>query len=168
MRVSIRGLDYNCAMSKRNIFLIGLMAVGKSTVGRQLAQHHRGRHEVRVGAHGPGYNARRRARVKVGRSAHSGRQPGRQPACMHCMHKNRLNFSDLAGRSILRFFRAGSRQQIVDQGSGISQHRKKYSCTAVSNTSRPVFLERKTNRPICCPAGWLIPEKSAEFRESIC
>ena len=25
-------------MSKRNIFLIGLMAVGKSTVGRQLAQ----------------------------------------------------------------------------------------------------------------------------------
>jgi hypothetical protein len=31
-----------------------------------------------------------------------------------------------------------------------------------------VFLERKTNRPICCPAGWLIPEKSAEFRESIC
>ena len=29
-------------------------------------------------------------------------------------------------------------------------------------------LERKTNRPICCPAGWLIPEKSAEFSESIC
>ena len=29
--------------------------------------------------------------------------------------------SDLAGRSILRFFRAGSRQQIVNQGSGISQ-----------------------------------------------
>eukprot|EP01048_Picozoa_sp_COSAG05_P013224 COSAG05_NODE_1388_length_5007_cov_2.253260_2_plen_154_part_00 len=23
------------------------------------------------------------------------RGPGRQPACMHCMHKNRLNFSDL-------------------------------------------------------------------------
>ena len=38
MRVSVRGLDYTCAMSKRNIFLIGLMAVGKSTVGRQLAQ----------------------------------------------------------------------------------------------------------------------------------
>eukprot|EP01047_Picozoa_sp_COSAG01_P130005 COSAG01_NODE_59528_length_299_cov_29.355000_1_plen_27_part_10 len=26
-----------------------------------------------------------------------------------------------------------------------------------------MFSERKTNRPICCPAGWLIPEKSAEF-----
>ena len=37
-----------------------------------------------------------RARVKVGRSAHFRRQPGRQPACMHCMHKNRLNFSDLS------------------------------------------------------------------------
>jgi hypothetical protein len=32
-----------------------------------------------------------------------------------------------------------------------------------------MFSERKTNRPICCPAGWLIiPEKSAEFSESIC
>jgi hypothetical protein len=30
-----------------------------------------------------------------------------------------------------------------------------------------MFSERKTNRPICCPAGWLIPEKSAEFSESI-
>eukprot|EP01047_Picozoa_sp_COSAG01_P047336 COSAG01_NODE_4512_length_4964_cov_2.390545_1_plen_27_part_10 len=26
-----------------------------------------------------------------------------------------------------------------------------------------MFSERKTNQPICCPAGWLIPEKSAEF-----
>eukprot|EP01047_Picozoa_sp_COSAG01_P131894 COSAG01_NODE_61685_length_288_cov_0.973545_1_plen_51_part_10 len=32
-----------------------------------------------------------------------------------CLLIDRLNFSDLAGRSILRFFRAGSRQQIVDQ-----------------------------------------------------
>eukprot|EP01047_Picozoa_sp_COSAG01_P054745 COSAG01_NODE_6018_length_3899_cov_14.690263_4_plen_32_part_00 len=31
-----------------------------------------------------------------------------------------------------------------------------------------MFSERKTNRPICCPDGWLIPEKSAEFSESIC
>ena len=31
-----------------------------------------------------------------------------------------------------------------------------------------MFSERKTNRPICCPAGWLIPEKSAEYmRRSI-
>ena len=37
-----------------------------------------------------------RARVKVGRSAHFRGQPSRQPACMHCMHKNRLNFSDLS------------------------------------------------------------------------
>ena len=37
-----------------------------------------------------------RARVKVSRSDHFRRQPGRQPACMHCMHKNRLNFSDLS------------------------------------------------------------------------
>ena len=37
-----------------------------------------------------------RARVKVGRSAHFRRQPGRQPACMHCMHKHRLTFSDLS------------------------------------------------------------------------
>eukprot|EP01047_Picozoa_sp_COSAG01_P028687 COSAG01_NODE_1937_length_8860_cov_72.309325_1_plen_28_part_10 len=28
-----------------------------------------------------------------------------------------------------------------------------------------MFSERKTNRPICCPAGWLIPSKSAEFSE---
>jgi hypothetical protein len=34
-----------------------------------------------------------------------------------------MNFSDLAGRSILRFFRAGSRQQIVDQGSASQQLR---------------------------------------------
>eukprot|EP01047_Picozoa_sp_COSAG01_P045299 COSAG01_NODE_4161_length_5283_cov_38.647184_2_plen_65_part_00 len=33
---------------------------------------------------------------------------------------------------------------------------------------RAMFSERKTNRPICYPAGWLIPEKSAEFSESIC
>ena len=37
-----------------------------------------------------------RARVKVGRSAHFSRQAGRQQACMHCLRKNRLNFSDLS------------------------------------------------------------------------
>jgi hypothetical protein len=31
-----------------------------------------------------------------------------------------------------------------------------------------MFSEQKTNRPICFLAGWLIPEKSAEFSESIC
>ena len=36
--VSIHGLDYTCTMSKRSIYLVGLMAVGKSTVGRQLAK----------------------------------------------------------------------------------------------------------------------------------
>ena len=51
-------------------------------------------HDARISfGHRPlGHCMPARARVKFGRSAHSGRQPGRQPACMHCMHKNRLNF----------------------------------------------------------------------------
>ena len=50
---------------------------------------------MRASVFGTGHWLPARARVKVGRSAHSGRQPGRQPACMHCMHKNRLNVSDV-------------------------------------------------------------------------
>ena len=48
-----------------------------------------------------------RARVKVSRSDHFRRQPGRQPACMHCMHKNRLNFSDLCVIMHAEFWLAG-------------------------------------------------------------
>ena len=51
---------------------------------------------MRASVLGTGHCLPARARVKVGRSAHFRRQPGRQPACMHCMHKNRLNFSDLS------------------------------------------------------------------------
>ena len=51
---------------------------------------------MRASVLGTGHWLPARARVKVGRSAHSGRQPGRQPVCMHCMQKNRLNFSDLS------------------------------------------------------------------------
>ena len=51
---------------------------------------------MRASVLGTGHCLPARARVKVGRSAHSGRQPGRQPVCMHCMQKNRLNFSDLS------------------------------------------------------------------------
>ena len=51
---------------------------------------------MRASVLGTGHWLPARARVKVGRSAHFRRQPGRQPACMHCMHKNRLNFSDLS------------------------------------------------------------------------
>ena len=48
-----------------------------------------------------------RARVKVSRSDHFRRQPGRQPACMHCMHKNRLKFSDLCVIMHAEFWLAG-------------------------------------------------------------
>ena len=48
-----------------------------------------------------------RARVKVSRSVHFRRQPCRQPACMHCMHKNRLNFSDLCVIMHAEFWLAG-------------------------------------------------------------
>ena len=50
---------------------------------------------MRASVLGTGRRLPARARVKVSRSDHFRRQPGRQPACMHCMHKNRLNFSDL-------------------------------------------------------------------------
>ena len=89
---------------------------------------------------------------------------------------DRLNFSDLAGRSILGFFRAGSRQQIVDQGSGISQpvawahrHRKKYSCTVYSNTrnSRTSTRTRTRTRTymyntLHSPLGRSIPDVNFE------
>ena len=48
-----------------------------------------------------------RARVKVSRSDHSRCQPGRHPAFMHCMHKNRLNFSDLCVIMHAEFWLAG-------------------------------------------------------------
>ena len=48
---------------------------------------------MRASVLGTGHFVPARARVKVGRSAHFRRQSGRQPACMH---KNRLNFSDLS------------------------------------------------------------------------
>ena len=51
---------------------------------------------MRASVLGIGHCLHARARVKVGRSAYFRRQPARQPACMHCMHKNRLNFSDLS------------------------------------------------------------------------
>ena len=51
---------------------------------------------MRASVLGTGRRLPARARVKVSRSDHFRRQPGRQPACMHCMHKNRLNFSDLS------------------------------------------------------------------------
>ena len=51
---------------------------------------------MRASVLGTGHCLAARARVKVGRSAHFSRQPGRQPACMHCMHKHRLNVSDLS------------------------------------------------------------------------
>ena len=50
---------------------------------------------MRASVLGTGRRLPARAGVKVSRSDHFRRQPGRQPACMHCMHKNRLNFSDL-------------------------------------------------------------------------
>eukprot|EP01048_Picozoa_sp_COSAG05_P013195 COSAG05_NODE_1382_length_5019_cov_58.408740_7_plen_81_part_00 len=46
---------------------------------------------MRASVLGTGRQLPARAWVKVSRSDHF----LRQPACMHCMHKNRLNFSDL-------------------------------------------------------------------------
>eukprot|EP01048_Picozoa_sp_COSAG05_P001409 COSAG05_NODE_47_length_24712_cov_26.673844_25_plen_92_part_00 len=51
---------------------------------------------MRASVLGTGHCLHARAWVKVGRLANFRRQPTRQPACMHCMHKNRLNFSDLS------------------------------------------------------------------------
>ena len=62
---------------------------------------------MRASVLGTGHCLPARARVKVGRSAHFRRQPGRQPACMHCMHKNRLNFSDLCVIMHAEFWLAG-------------------------------------------------------------
>ena len=62
---------------------------------------------MRASVLGTGHWLPARARVKVGRSAHFRRQPGRQPACMHCMHKNRLNFSDLCVIMHAEFWLAG-------------------------------------------------------------
>eukprot|EP01047_Picozoa_sp_COSAG01_P140046 COSAG01_NODE_70909_length_257_cov_0.968354_1_plen_48_part_01 len=33
----------------------------------------------------------------------------------------------------------------------------------LARSRRAMFSELKTNRPICCRAGWLNPEKSTEF-----
>jgi hypothetical protein len=64
---------------------------------------------------------------------------------------------------------SGSQQGGMDNSRQRNAQRYIPGSRAPWNRSRrPVFLERKTNRPICCPAGWLIPEKSAEFSESIC
>ena len=62
---------------------------------------------MRASVLGTGRRLPARARVKVGRSDHFRRQPGRQPACMHCMHKNRLNFSDLCVIMHAEFWLAG-------------------------------------------------------------
>ena len=62
---------------------------------------------MRASVLGTGHCLHARARVKVGRSAYFRRQPGRQPACMHCMHKNRLNFSDLCVIMHAEFWLAG-------------------------------------------------------------
>ena len=47
------------------------------------------------------------ARVKVSRSDHFRRQPCWQTACMHCMHKNLVNFSDLCVIMHEEFWLAG-------------------------------------------------------------
>ena len=62
---------------------------------------------MRASVLGTGRRLPARARVKVSRSDHFRRQPGRQPACMHCMHKNRLNFSDLCVIMHAEFWLAG-------------------------------------------------------------
>ena len=62
---------------------------------------------MRASVLGTGRRLPARARVKVSRSDHFRRQPGRQPACMHCMHKNRLNFSDLCVIMHAQFWLAG-------------------------------------------------------------
>ena len=62
---------------------------------------------MRASVLGTGHWLPARARVKVSRSDHFRRQPGRQPACMHCMHKNRLNFSDLCVIMHAEFWLAG-------------------------------------------------------------
>ena len=51
---------------------------------------------MRASVFGTGHCLPARARVKVSRSDHFRCQAGRQRAFMHCMHKNRLNFSDLS------------------------------------------------------------------------
>ena len=62
---------------------------------------------MRASVLGTGHRLPARARVKVNRSAHFRRQPDRQPACMHCMHKNRLNFSDMCVIMHAGFWLAG-------------------------------------------------------------
>ena len=62
---------------------------------------------MRASVLGTGHCLPARARVKVGRSAHFGRQPARQSACMHCMHKTRLNFSYLCVIMHAEFWLAG-------------------------------------------------------------
>ena len=62
---------------------------------------------MRASVLGTGRRLPARARVKVSRSDHFRRQPGRHPACMHCMHKNRLNFSDLCVIMHAEFWLAG-------------------------------------------------------------
>ena len=62
---------------------------------------------MRASVLGTGRRLPARARVKVSRSGDFRRQPGRQPACMHCMHKNRLNFSDLCVIMHAEFWLAG-------------------------------------------------------------
>ena len=62
---------------------------------------------MRASVLGTGRRLPARARVKVGRSDQFRRQPARQPACMHCMHKNRLNCSDLCVIMHAEFWLAG-------------------------------------------------------------
>jgi len=89
---------------------------------------------MRASVLGTGHRLPARARVKVNRSAHFRRQPDRQPACMHCMHKNRQNFSDLCVIMHAEFWLAGtfhipvSRTQSLMRTDLLTETRVTWAC----------------------------------------
>ena len=89
--------SYYCT-TQRNVDKLPRFSRCGPAPGRSRPKNRRGTRSdtMRASVLGTGHCLPARALVKVGRSGHFGRQPGRQPACMHCMHKNRLKFSDLS------------------------------------------------------------------------
>ena len=110
---------------------------------------------MRASVLGTGRRLPARARVKVSRSDHFRRQPGRQPACMHCMHKNRLNFSDLCVIMHAEFWLAGWLAAGWLAAAATDGPRQRARCTTASSsdgcmkktqrsTVRKIILNRTT------------------------
>ena len=91
---------------------------------------------MRASVFGTGHCLPARARVKVGRSAHFRRQPSRQPACMHCMHKNRLNFSDLSSDHACRILAGWLAGWLADRGKPGSNGLEMVSTGKVHDSAR--------------------------------